>query len=192
MLKGERDRKEKALKDEERRQAVVLGENPDEVLLRKKRDKEFAEKRAEFEDNRKSRHLEIVSKLLEERKVKERAEKLASKSHWKGRWPIGVQQPKDVVEVKQKDGGRRNGRQYGEDAGHPSFSAGDNEGVDPLISAPEDTREGDFESSDEGEVMEEKFLHYSDSFDKTLAKPEIDGLWSKKAREQQQPVVGEL
>ena len=192
MLKGERDHKEKALKDEERRQAVLLGENPDEVLLRKKRDKEFAEKRAEFEDNRKQRHLEIVSKLLEERKVKERAEKLALKSHWKGRWPIGVQQPKDVVEVKQKDGGkRRNGRQYGEDAERPSFSTGDNEGVDPLITAPEDAREGDFESSDEGETMEEKVIHYSGSFDETLAKPEIDGLWSKKAREQQL-VVGEL
>ena len=181
MLREERNRCEKSLEEEQRRQALLNGENPDEVVLSEKRTKEFEKKKAEFEEGRKQRHLEIVSKLLEEQKLKRRSEKLASKPHWKSRWQ--VEGPTPPSKMRASEFMRRKKRKSKE--GTSMLSPPRNDGVNPLISGDEvaDGIGGEYESStgesDDGEVGGVRGSKAGDR-SKTLAKPEIDGLWSQK------------
>lgn len=185
VLRGERDQRERVLEKEQRKQAVLDGENPDEVLLRKKRAKEFSKKKAEFEENRKQNHLEIVAKLLDEQKLKKRTEILASKSHWKGRWPLDGARQSDEVRQNEHVRKRKNKFQQRNTVHSPLGGDGDN----PLIGANQTGKEeggGNLESSDEEVhvhvgLMRECDIASSD-FDETLTKPEIDGLWSQEAR----------
>ena len=181
MLKQERNRKERVLEAVERRQAQEEGENPDEVLLRKKRVKEFEKKREEFEAARKQRHLEIVASLLEERKVRERAEKVASKAHWKGRWPPGRLESETIFRDKGMKGVRSKNRKK------QRTSSGGSAGVAPVISS--DNTAGvqpgrDRVESESSEEEEEQGLEEggwrSDEKEEALVRPEIEGLWERR------------
>ena len=178
MLKEERDCRERSREIEERRRAALDGENPDEVLLRKKREKELAEKKAEFEEKRRQKHVEIVSKLLEEQEHKKKSERLASKPHWEGRWPLeGEQQMKTIPgKLPQKTHGFKRSSRFRE-----------SEGVNPVISANNDTcGEGDIgdggSDSDGSGASGAKCdgVRADKDVDEVLTKPEIDGLWNQK------------
>ena len=177
MLREKKNRKEKVREEEQRRQAVLNGDNPDEVLLREKRAREFTKRKTDFEENRKQRHLEIVARLLEEEKVKKRSERLAAKDHWKGRW---------LVAGEKSESKLRKGRSGSKKMLRNMHNPSENEGVNPLISGDE-TGEGEggegCESSEEcdgGEgVKGEQVIDVRD-LDEVLAKPEIDGLWSQR------------
>ena len=181
MLREKKNRREKAREEEQRRQAVLNGENPDEVLLREKRAREFTKRKTDFEENRKQRHLEIVARLLEEEKVKKRNERLASKDHWKGRWLVAGAE-KSESKLRKGRSGSKKLRHKGHNMQNPS----ENEGVNPLFSGNETgEREGgegceSSEECDAGEgVKGEQVINVRD-LDEVLAKPEIDGLWSQR------------
>ena len=180
MLKQERDRKERELEEAERKQALREGENPDEVILRKKRLKEFEKKREEFEAARKQRHLEIVAGLLEERKVRERAEKVASKAHWKGRWPPGGQESETIFREEGKGGGRNRNRKT------QKTSSDGSTGVAPVISSdntasvqPGRERVESESSEEEEEGLEERGQGVED-VEEVMVGPEIEGLWERR------------
>ena len=118
-----------------------------------------------------------MSKLLEEEKIKRRTEQLASKSHWKGRWPCeGTQQS----HVRAKGVGQRRQKSSQQSSIVNDLHGNDEE--NPVISEGE--RRENLESSSEDEaVLDEREIDEKD-FDETLAKPEIDGLWSQRAVQQ--------
>ena len=183
MLREVKDRREKACEEERRRQAVLDSKNPDEVVLQEMRAREFTRKKADFEENRKQRQLEIVAKLLEEEKAKKKKEKLASKDHWKGRWLVAGG---EKAESKQREFERRSIERLQKD--HNVQNRSGEDGANPLISGSE-TGEGvggqECESPEEsggheGVKNEQVIDIKTGDLDEVLAKPEIDGLWSQR------------
>ena len=170
LLEEERQRKKRLRQEHLRMEAALRGDDPDEAMLRQTREREISKKRAEFEENRRQRHLEIVAKLLEEETVKKKGCKMAEKAHWKGRWP-------------RESGTRQRERSQQRGAVKTRHAEGDG-GVNPVISDREgvierdDKRDFGSSSEDEGCDGDEGERRERDFDDETLAQPEIDGLWT--------------
>ena len=173
MLREERDRKERTCEEKRRRLAVLDGDNPDEVILRKKRENEFSKKKAQFEENRRQKHVKIVSKLLKEQKLKKRSEKITSKAHWQGRWPSEPTRARH-----QENLGREKTHKHGE-----SDSVQVDDGANPIISGEDEKQGPGGESSDDdngdGGVSGEEETQGGGS-DQILTEPEIKGLWNRQ------------
>lgn len=167
--------KERAREAEQRKQAMLDGYNPDEVVLREKREREFTDKKTEFDSNQRQKHLEIVSKLLEEDKLKKKTEKIAAKAHWQGRWPLdGAQQP----EMKSSHSQRRRTRQR--------LRINDNKAA--VHGCSEEVSESVHEEDVPDIAESEKVVKGLDC-DEGLDRPEIDGLWNKTGTAIQQMML---
>ena len=172
LLREERNKKRKVCEEQLRNQALREGRDPDEMMLRRKREGEESKKWAEFEKNRRRRHVEIVSRLIEEEKMKKKSEKMAEKAHWQGRWSQDETHRTRDSEIENHTRPR-----FVSDK--PGKSGGD-KGVNPVISGTDevDRNVGSSSDDDDNDVAEfvsgEGEIGVGDS----LARPEIDGLWS--------------
>ena len=184
MLKEERLSKERASETELRRRALQSGDNPDEVTLRKKREKEFDEKKREFESNRRQKHLEIVSKLLEEEKKKKKSETLSLKSHWHGRWVSegagGRPGERGRGRGRKRERGNEKRLEEEEEVVEQSFGDGERESETRGRNERRSDSEDEKERADDGVISEsgEREEEVVDS-EEVFARPEIDGLWNK-------------
>ena len=177
LLQEERNKKTRLREERLRTQAATQGDNPDEVMLRRKREREESRKRAEFEEKRREKHLEIVARLLEEEKMKTRSEKRAEKAHWQGRWPHDATQQngtrKREGECKAKLRGLKTKETEDNEGVHPAISSNDEavleRGGEEVVESSCDEYDGD---EREGERRE------GEASGETLAQPEINGLWS--------------
>ena len=172
LLRDERNKKRKVHEEQLRNQALREGRDPDEMMLRRKREGEESEKWAEFEKNRRRRHVEIVSRLIEEENMKKKSEKMAEKAHWQGRWSQDETHRTRDSEIENHTRPR-----FVSDK--PGKSGGD-KGVNPVISGTDEVDRSVDSSSDDDDddvaefVSGEGEIGVGDS----LARPEIDGLWS--------------
>lgn len=196
LLKNERDRRERSHILEERRRAVLEGKNPDEVLLRKKREKEFSKRKAEFEENRRQKHVEIVSKLLKEETQKRKNERLASKLHWQGRWSMeGDRQTRRRREVCEMTHKFERGEKFFEgERGTPVISGNDEIGGERCSDeGGSDSGDGESSASGDGGASGDsggERVRDVIELDEMLAKPEINGLWAQKESKTRGPDEG--
>lgn len=188
MLQEERNKKIRQREQQLRTQAVLRGDNPDEVMLRKKREKEESKKRSEFEEKRREKHLEIVTKLLEEEKMKKRSEKMAEVAHWQGRWPPEVAQQSVTKqregEQKTKLRGLKKSKQMKNDEGENPVISSNNEAVPGMDREVVESADESNDGRGEGERGER-------DDDDSLAQPEIKGLWSFQTETETQQVTQE-
>ena len=171
-----------------RTQAVLCGDNPDEVMLRRKREKEESKRRSEFEEKRREKHLEIVTKLLEEEKMKKRSEKMAEVAHWQGRWPPEVAHQSVTKqregEQKTKLRGLKKSKQMKNDEGENPVISSNNEAVPGMEREVVESSDESNDGRGEGERGER-------DDDDSLAQPEIKGLWSLQTETETQQVIQE-
>ena len=175
-MQEERNKKTRLREERLRTQAATQGHNPDEVMLRRKREREESRKRARFEEKRREKHLEIVARLLEEDKMKSRSEKMGEKAHWQG--------PHDATQqngMRKREGERKaklrglNTKQTEDnnEGAHPAISSNDEavleRGGGEVVESSSDEYDGDEREGERGE---------GEASGETLAQPEINGLWS--------------
>ena len=159
-----------------RAQAIARGENPDEVMLRRQREKEESRKRAKFEEKRREKHMEIVTQLLEEDKMKSRSEKKVGRADWQGHWPHDATHQS----VTRKRGEKhREKNLHGINTKHTEKDEGEN----PVISGNDEAvyeRGGGETTSDESDDddNEGEGGRGEGASSETLAQPEINGLWN--------------
>ena len=179
LLKNERDRKKRSEEESLREKALMRGEDPNEAILRRKREMDESKKRTKFEKNRRKRHVEIVSRLLQEEKARKRSEKMAAKPHWQGRWTLeGAQQirsgQRESHHRPKPHQGFKNVEEdilLGEEDGNPTISGNEADPEGNLNSSDDDENKIECEGGNEGEGEGREL-------GETLAEPEINGLWS--------------
>ena len=172
LLREERNKKRKVCEEQLRNQALREGRDPDEMMLRRKREGEESKKWAEFEKNRRRRHVEIVSRLIEEEKMKKKSEKMAEKAHWQSRWSQDETHRTRDSEIENHTRPR-----FVSDK--PGKSGGD-KGVNPVISGTDEVDRSVDSSSDDDVADVAEFVSGEGEIGvgDSLARPEIDGLWS--------------
>ena len=172
LLREERNKKRKVCEEQLRNQALREGRDPDEMMLRRKREGEESKKWVEFEKNRRRRHVEIVSRLIEEENMKKKSEKMAEKAHWQGRWSQDETHRTRDSEIENHTRPR-----FVSDK--PGKSGGD-KGVNPVISGTDEVDRSVDSSSDDDVADVAEFVSGEEEIGvgDSLARPEIDGLWS--------------
>lgn len=171
LLKHEKERKEQIKKDNEWKEILEDGGNPEEVFLRRKRLQQFHDKLDEFKKRQRERKLDIVVKLLEEEKSLRREMKRISpeKMH---KIPYPIKLDSLIHKIKKKKKRRRKKKS------------------DELTVSEEgemkiDEATPESESSNEEETAEEEkkkpLVHVPQSSKsiKSIMEPEIRGLWEK-------------
>ena len=182
MLVHEKEKKRKKLEKAEKARILAEGGNPDEVFLRRQRAEAFEKNREEFEKKQRERQLEIVSQLLEERKIQKRLEAKLSKSHWHGKGQVPHPSKRRNLHLRKKQRVALKDSVVLEGEA-PAIIDGDATTVDE-DEGKEKRREIDLESSDEedhfgGQLQTGAMKATSEE---TLAKPEIQGLWERSER----------
>ena len=182
MLVHEKEKKRKKLEKAEKARILAEGGNPDEVFLRRQRAEAFEKNREEFEKKQRERQLEIVSQLLEERKIQKRLEAKLSKSHWQGKGQVPHPSKRRNLHLRKKQRVALKDSVVLEGEA-PAIIDGDAAAVDE-DEGKEKRREIDLESSDEedhfgGQLQTGAMKATSEE---TLARPEIQGLWERSER----------
>ena len=182
MLVHEKEKKRRKLEKAEKARILAEGGNPDEVFLKRQRAEAFEKNREEFERKQRERQLEIVSQLLEERKIQKRLEAKLSKSHWhdKGQAPHSSKRRTLHLRKKQRVALKHSVALEGD---APAID-GEAIAVDGGDGKEEKKREIDLESSDEEGHFVERLQTgaMKPTSEESLAKPEIQGLWERSER----------
>ncbi|XP_077980899.1 cilia- and flagella-associated protein 74-like isoform X2 [Glandiceps talaboti] len=174
--------------DAERLELLESGKNPDEIMLRKKRYKNFEAEKEEFDADQRDKQVEIVSRILkEEKQMKKRMQQYPQL------WP---ESKRDRERAKRLGRPKRKARIgiIHETSGSSSMEySADVEEAAPVrdpssMAAFKPSSKLTTVSSDDDDDFspygvtsrDEKGESDSEDRDETLAKPEFQGLWDKR------------
>lgn len=171
LLEKERQRKIAQVEEEERMHTIKIGDNPDEVILRRKQMKHFENEKQKFEQKQKKSQLSIVSRLVEEEKIKKREETRLGQSHW--------QSQIDTTPTKQVNNHWRKKKKHRTSDSSQNYTITTNEANEQQRKINENEEE-EKEKEKEKVIMEEE---------ETLVSPDIPGLWKNVTKNNKKETI---
>ncbi|XP_066929117.1 cilia- and flagella-associated protein 74-like isoform X2 [Clytia hemisphaerica] len=179
--KKQEDTKEK----DERQKLLLMGENPDEVVTRRKRIRQFERDKEAFERKQREREIEIVNKIVtEEKQMKRRYQQ--QPQLWPENRPRRMPRKRSKPRFAPSSGSES--MEYGgdvEDVGGKisylhKFSTDEEAEFSPYGAT---TRDDERTTDENDNSLDEIEIHDQDDMEENLAQPEFKALWESSANQ---------